>query len=54
MRRRSVHFDKEVFIVGDTYYYRGRPQELGRLIERSLNLKEGATQKEVKAKKNNF
>lgn len=51
-KRESVHFDDEIFLRGDTYYYRGTPEGTKNQIERSLKIKKGAAQKDVlRAKK---
>lgn len=52
MRRKPVHFDSELCLYGDTYYYRATPDGLKKRVERSLGIKVGALQKDVlKAKK---
>jgi integrase len=51
-KRMRSHFDDEIYLYGDTYYYRGNPPGLNRRVEHSLGLKNGTTQKEViRAKK---
>lgn len=47
MARVKSSFDKEVFIYGDTYYYRGTPPGFKRRFEQSLKIKVGARQKDV-------
>ncbi len=52
LKRQSVHFDDEIVLWGDTYYYRGTPFGIKKRVERSLNIKKGAAQRDVlKAKK---
>lgn len=51
-KRQSVHFDDELCIVGDVYYYRGTPEGSKKRREFSLGIKVGAAQRDVlKAKK---
>lgn len=52
IKRESVKFDDDIFLRGETYYYRGTPLGSKKQIERSLGLKKGCAQKDVlKAKK---
>lgn len=51
MKRKPTHFDKEIFIVGNTYWYKGTPKGLSRQVERSLKLSVGSTQRSVKKAK---
>lgn len=51
-KRTQTHFDDEIFIVGDMYYYRGTPIGSKKREEFSLGVRVGAAQKDVlKAKK---
>lgn len=50
-KRTPVHFDNEIFLVNGVYYYRGTPEGSKEQKEKSLKLKEGATQKEIKEAK---
>lgn len=47
MKRKPVAFDKEIFLRGDTYWYRGKPVFAKHRIEKSLGIKDGATRREI-------
>lgn len=53
-KREQTHFDDEIFLVGGIYYYRGTPVGIGRRIESSLEIREGARQKEILLAKKAF
>ena len=46
-KREPVHFDDEIFLFGDDYYFRGTPSGLKKQVERSLGLKRGVSQKVI-------
>lgn len=46
-KREVSHFDNEIFLVNDRYYYRGTPLGTNKRIEKSLGLKKGAAQKDI-------
>lgn len=51
-KRIPVKFDDEIFLRGETYYYRGTPPGTKTQIEKSLKIKKGAAQKDIlKAKR---
>lgn len=53
-KRQDVHFDDELVIYGETYYFRGTPEGSKKRIERSLGIQKGAMQKDVLRKKRDF
>ncbi|GEM_PF-2520734 len=53
-KRTAVHFDSEVFLINGVYYYRGTPEGSKVQREKSLKLKEGATQKEIRDAKKSY
>ena len=54
MKRETVHFDDEIVLRGDTYWYRGKPDFANARIEKSLKIKKGALQKDVLRAKREF
>lgn len=53
-KRTPVHFDSEIFLYGDIYYYRGTPLGMKKRIEKPIGIKRGALQRDVLAKKKEF
>lgn len=51
MKRKKVHFDSDLVIRGDFYWYKGTPEGHGKQVERSLKIKVGASQKDVRRAK---
>lgn len=54
MKRDPVHFDDDLVLRGDTYWYRGKPDFATSRIEKSLKIKKGALQKDVLRAKKEF
>lgn len=50
-QRTAVHFDSEIFLINGVYYYRGTPEGSKIQREKSLKLKAGASQKEIREAK---